>query len=270
MRVGYYQFCPRYGDPEANRRKVVRRLEEANADLIVLPELAFTGYLFESRKEARALAEEPADSPIVAELAALCRRRRFHVVTGFAERARDKIFNSALLIGPRGLLRTYRKLHLFNEESRWFDPGGLPLEVVRVRGVRVGMMVCFDWVFPEVTRTLALQRMELLCHPSNLVLGHCQQAMLTRCLENGIYAVTANRFGEDRRPGGSVRFTGRSQVAGPRGERIHRGPGQREELHICEIDPARTRDKLITAHNDLLSDRRPVFYAGLEAVRRRR
>lgn len=261
MRVGYYQFRPRFGDPAFNCGKVLRRLQQAEADLIVLPELPFTGYLFEGRRELRALAEDPSRSSIVESLTRLCRERRFHLVTGFAERARDKVFNSALLIGPRGLMQTYRKIHLFNLEKRWFDPGDLPLRTLRVRGARVGMMICFDWVFPEATRTLALQGMDLLCHPSNLVLDHCQRVMLARSLENGVFSITTNRFGEDRRPKGHVRFTGRSQIAGPRGELLHRGPGQREELFCMEIDPALARNKKITAGNHLLNDRRPEFYS---------
>jgi predicted amidohydrolase len=261
MRVGFYQFRPLFGKPDHNCRKVVDRLARVRADLIVLPELAFTGYLFRDRAEVRALAEDPRRSGIVQSLVALCRRRRFHLVTGFTEKARDKYFNSALLLGPRGIRRTYRKLHYFMDEKRWFDEGDKDLAVDRVGGTRIGMMICFDWVFPEVARTLALAGADVICHPSDLVLGHCQQAMLTRSLENGVFSVTANRFGTDRRPHGEVRFTGRSQIVGPRGELLYRAPSQREVVHVMEIDPARARDKAITPRNRLLRDRRPEFYA---------
>jgi predicted amidohydrolase len=110
-------------------------------------------------------------------------------------------------------------------------------------------------------RTLALRGAEVVCQPSNLVLGFCQQAMLTRCLENAVFAVTANRFGIDRRPHGQIRFTGKSQIVAPGGELLHRAPAQREQLYIVEIDPRRARDKTITPLNDLLTDRRPEFYA---------
>jgi predicted amidohydrolase len=231
-----------------------------DADLFVLPELAFTGYYFRDRAELRSLAEDPRRSTTVERLRDLCRERGFHLVAGFAEKDGDRLFNSALLIGPRGVVRTYRKLHLFNLEKRWFDPGDLQLEVGRVRGVRVGMMVCIDWVFPEVARTLALQGMELLVHPSNLVLDHCQRVMLGRCIENAVFAVTANRYGEDRRPHGSLRFTGKSQIVGPDGAVIARAASQREELSLCEIDTRRARNKRITPGNHLLRDRRPEFY----------
>ncbi len=260
MRVGFLQFRPLFGAPERNCRSVVRALADVRADLIVLPELAFSGYYFAGRAEARALSEDPRKSLVVASLVDLCRERRLHLVTGFAERARDRVFNSALLLGPRGIVRVYRKLHLFNEEKRWFDPGDLPLELSTVRGARVGMMVCFDWIFPEVARTLALQGMQILAHPSNLVLDLCQRAMFARSVENAVFTITANRCGADRRPHGTLGFTGASQVLGPRGEPLARAPARGACLAVCEIDPARAKKKRITARNDLFIDRRPGLY----------
>lgn len=260
MRVGYFQFRPRFGQVEQNCDRVMSALRGADAELVVLPELAFTGYYFRDRAELRSLAEDPRRSTTVARLRDLCRERGLYLVAGFAEQDGDRLFNSSLLIGPRGPVRTYRKIHLFNEEKKWFDPGDLPLEVHRVRGVRVGMMICIDWVFPEVARTLALQGTDLLVHPSNLVLDYCQRVMIGRCIENAIFAVTANRCGEDRRPHGSVRFTGKSQIVGPDGEVIARSASRREALVLCEIDPRRARDKRITPGNHLLRDRRPEFY----------
>lgn len=260
FRVGFYQFRPRFGAARANCDRVLSRLRGVEADLVVLPELCFTGYLFRDRRELRSMAEDPARSGIVDDLVALCRESGMHVVTGFAEKAGNRCFNSALLLGSRGPRQTYRKIHLFNEEKRWFDAGDRPFSVSRVRGVGVGLMICFDWAFPEAARALALGGADLVAHPSNLVLDHCQRVMPARCVENGVYSVTVNRFGEDRRPHGKVRFTGRSQVAGPRGEVIHQAPSQKEQLFLCDIDPARARDKMITPRNHLLRDRRPRFY----------
>jgi predicted amidohydrolase len=259
-RVGYLQFRPQFGQVEKNRQRVLALLDRAQADLIVLPELAFTGYHFASRGELAALAEDPAHSPTVDQLVALCRRLNLHLVTGFAERAGDALFNSALLLGPSGIEHVYRKLHLFNDEKKHFDAGDMPLTVQKVNGASIGMMVCFDWAFPEVARELALQGAEILCQPANLVLGYCQQAMLTRCLENHVFAVTANRTGADKRPHGSLRFTGRSQIAAPGGRLVRRAAMTREELYIAEIQPHEAQGKRITPANDLLGDRRPEFY----------
>lgn len=263
LKVGYFQFRPRFGEVGANVRKVVDALAQVEADLIVLPELAFTGYHFRDRAETLALAEDPRRSATVDALAALCKARKLHLVTGFAERRRDKVFNSALLIGPKGLVHVYRKLHLFNNEKSCFDPGDVALSVQSVKGARIGMMVCFDWAFPEVARALVLQGAEVLCHPSNLVLAWCQQTMLTRCLENRVFAVTTNRYGADKRPHGELRFTGRSQIVAPGGTLIRRAAAQRDALFVTAVDPALAHDKMITARNDLIRDRRPAFYQAL-------
>lgn len=263
-RVGFFQFAPKFGEVATNLSKIVSALRGAEADIIVLPELAFTGYFFQDRSELVSLAEDPAKSPTVSSLIALCRDRDFFLVTGFAERSADKIFNSALLVGGDGVLHTYRKLHLFNTEREYFDPGDAQLETIELRGARIGIMVCFDWVFPEVARVLALQSADLLCHPSNLVLSHyCQQAMLTRCLENSVFAVTANRFGSDIRPRGTLTFTGQSQMVAPKGELVYRAKPDEEKLFIAEIDVRKARDKWMTQRNELLKDRRPEYYTDL-------
>jgi len=263
MKAGYFQFRPIFGEVKRNLHKIITTLEHTTADLIVLPELALTGYLFKDRSEVIAHAEEIKNSSSVSALVELCRKRKFHLVTGFAEKSNGACYNSALLIGPEGVLHTYRKLHLFNEEKNLFDQGDIPLSVQKIGSVKIGLMVCFDWIFPEVCRVLAVQGADIICHPANLVMGYCQQTMLSRCLENHIYAITANRFGTDRRPHGELHFTGKSQIAGPRAELIHRAPAQREELFIYDLDIELARQKKITPLNDVISDRRPGYYSRL-------
>lgn len=263
MKVGFYQFAPQFGECNVNLTKVLNALRHVEADVIVLPELAFTGYLFQDRSELASLAQDPARSPIVDSLTALCRDRDFCLVTGFAEKNADKIFNSALAIGGNGILQCYRKLHLFNMEKEYFDQGDTALDVIAVKDMKIGMMVCFDWAFPEVARILALKGADLLCHPSNLVLTYCQQTMISRCVENSVFAVTANRFGADIRPRGTLSFTGQSQLTAPNGELLYRAEPQQEKLFLTEIDPDQARDKSLTERNDLFGDRRPEYYTEL-------
>ena len=260
FRIGYLQFNPQFGQVEHNLAHILSALQRADADLIVLPELALTGYSFADRQETLSLSEDPRRSPAVDALIGLCRARDMYLITGFDELAGERCYNSALLLGPEGLLHTYRKLHLFGTERDWFDPGDTPLQVHDVRGLRVGMMVCFDWAFPEVSRVLALRGADVLCHPANLVLTYCQQTMLARCIENGVYAVTANRYGSEERPHVTRGFTGQSQIVAPKGALLHRGPEAGDELTIVEIDVALARDKRLTPQNDILGDRRPEFY----------
>ena len=262
-KIGFYQFNPSFGQVSSNLAQVTDRLGTIEADLIVLPELAFTGYYFHDRDEVRALAEEPSHSSTVDTLSALCRERQFFLVTGFAERQQDKCFNSALLIGPQGLVHTYRKIHLFGTEQDCFDPGDTPLSVQAVRGMNIGIMICFDWVFPEVARTLALQGADLICHPANLVLNYCQKTMRSRCIENMIFALTANRYGVEQRPHGSLAFTGQSQIVAPGGQLLHQSNADQDDLYIIDIDPDLARDKRIGDRNDVIANRRPAFYQDL-------
>jgi len=237
--AGFYQFNPLFGEVEKNLGRVINTIRNSSADLIVLPELPFTGYYFKDRGELKTFAEDPKESKTISSLVELCREKDMFIVTGFVEKVEDKIFNSALLLGPAGIIQTYRKLHLFNTEKLYFDPGNLPLKVSEVRGVKVGLMICFDYAIPEVARTLALRGADILCNPSNLVLYYSQK---------------------DKRPHGEVSFSGQSQVAGPRGDIIYQSKSDSDELFITEIDSSQARDKMITERNDLLADRRPEFY----------
>ena len=259
-RVGFYQFRPVFGKVQQNLNKVLKSLKNVSADIIVLPELPFSGYYFKDREEVKSLAEEIKTSLTVEALIYLCREGDYYIVTGFAEKSGDKYFNSSLLIGPEGVVHTYRKLHLFNEEKNWFDPGDIPLQINQIRGVNVGMMICFDWIFPEVFRVLSVLGAELICHPSNLVLSYCQQTMISRCLENAVFAITANRFGADKRPQGEIIFTGKSQIVAPKGDLICKAPSKKEVLYLKDIDIKLAKDKMMTPLNDVIKDRRQEYY----------
>lgn len=260
VRVGYFQFAPEFGCLSRNLKEIMDFLENIDADIAVLPELPFTGYGFSDREELLSYAEDPDDSGAVSDLLSLCLRRGIHIVTGFAERSGDKCFNSSLLLGPSGICGTYRKLHLFDREKLYFDPGNLPLKVIDIGGIRIGMMICFDWIFPEVARTLAMQGADILCHPANLVLTYCQQTMLTRCIENMVYSVTANRTGCEKHSYGDLDFTGTSQIVAPGGVIVHRSGSVNTEAYSVEINIDRARKKTITQRNDVLADRRPEYY----------
>lgn len=261
MKVGFYQFRPLFGKPEQNCQKILSALENVDADLIVLPELALTGYYFKDKNESLKFAEDPDNSKRLDALTDLARRKNMHMVIGFAEKRGERCYNSAALIGPEGIEHIYRKAHLFNEEKFCFDPGDTSFIVNDINGVKIGIMICFDWVFPEVTRVLAIQGAQIICQPSNLVLQFCQQTMLVRCIENKVFAITANRYGMDKRPQGSLKFTGKSQIVAPGGELIHRAASQRDALFITEISPKDANNKMITQHNHLLNDRRPELYS---------
>lgn len=261
MRVGFIQNSPAFGDVSGNLARVKDMLDGQSADLVVLPELFNTGYQFTGREEALKLAEPIPQGPTAQSLIALAISRRLAIVAGMAEREGGAVYNSALVAGPQGYIGKYRKAHLFDAEKETFQRGDLPLPVFDIGACRVGVMICFDWRFPEAARALALQGADIIAHPSNLVLPHCPQAMITRCMENRVFAVTADRVGmEERAPGEALRFIGQSQVVDPNGQVLYRASRDREEIKILEIDVAQARDKKINERNDLLADRRTDLY----------
>jgi predicted amidohydrolase len=261
MRVGYFQFEPVFGEIKRNLDYVSSQLAKAQADVMVLPELFSSGYQFVSKTEVEALAESVPDGPTTRRVIELAGDRGLFVVAGLPERSADRYYNSAIVVGPTGFMGLYRKTHLFFEETLFFSPGDTGFQVWDAGEVKLGVMICFDWFYPESVRTLALKGADIICHPSNLVLPHCPDAMVTRCLENRVFAVTANRIGSEER-GGRERLTyiGQSEVVTPRGQILHRGSVDREELTVVEIDPLEARDKALNRYNDLLRDRKTEYY----------
>ena len=258
VKIGFVQFAPILGDLDATLNKLDRLFDQAGeADLMVLPELSNSGYHFRDRDQAWRTSESIGESRFLAHLTDLCRDRGLVVASGFNERAGDHLYNAAVLVGPNGFVGRYRKCHLFLDEKDYFRPGDEGFPVFHVGDFRVGMLVCFDWVFPEAWRILALKGADIICHPANLVLpGLAQRAIPVHALTNRVFVVTANRVGTE----GDLTFTGRSIIADPTGETLVQGSPGGEEIHIREIDLALAREKRITARNHLFEDRRPELY----------
>lgn len=262
MRIATVQFQPRFGMVEENIARVRMLVSGSKADIFVLPELCFSGYTFTSHDEAQALSEPPVGGLSIESMKKLSSELNAAVIFGFPEKAPEGLYNSCAFVGPDGRVETYRKLHLFMYEKDWFLPGDGPLVPVEFRGCRIGMIICFDWIFPETARTLALNGAHIICHPANLVMPYCQAAMITRCLENRVFAATANRTGEEDRGGQKNVFTGQSQIISPRGKILYRGSDDKDEIGFADIDYKESEDKAVNVKNNLWADRRPQFYFG--------
>ncbi|MFH1453440.1 MAG: nitrilase-related carbon-nitrogen hydrolase [Armatimonadota bacterium] len=263
MKVGFYQFNPEFGKKQENINKVKKTFEKTEADLIVLPEFFNTGYLFLSKEEVANLSENIPGGPTTEALIRLAREKNCHIAAGLPEVCKDKFYNSAVLVGPGGYIDTYRKIHLFNEEKLYFSPGDKPFKVYDTGMARIGIMICFDWYFPEAARTLALEGAQIICQPANLVLPNCPDAMITRSLENKVFSITANRTGTEKREEKSLTYIGRSQVVSPDGKRLLSAGEREESLKVCDINPALSDNKKMLGHNDAFKDRRPEFYKKL-------
>jgi len=258
MKAGFVQMAPRLGDRDTNLKRIDALIRQAEgADLLVLPELCVTGYRFESRQQAWELSETVAESSYLRRLHSLCRERRLFVVTGFNERDGKKLYNTAVLVGPDGVRGKYRKMHLFMDEKDIFEPGDCGLPVFDIGVCKVGMLICFDWIFPEVWRILALKGADIICHPSNLVIpGLCQKALPVHAVCNRVFVITANRIGTER----DLTFTGLSTVADPGSNVLLQASSDREEVGLVDINVALARDKQATPRNHVFEDRRSGEY----------
>jgi len=262
MKVGYIQFKPILGEKERNLRRILELLKEGaekEAELLVLPELCNTGYVFRSEEEVRVLSERVPEGQTTSILARFAEDENLHIVAGLCEAGDERFYNSAIIVGPEGFVAAYRKTHLFDKEKLWFTKGGDPFRVCETPKARIAVMICFDWMFPEVVRILALEGAQIVCHPSNLVLPYCQKALLGAAVQNRVFIITANRVGTER----GVEFTGGSQIVSPCMEVLARSRRTGEDVRVVEIDPKTADCKRINERNDLWADRRTDLYQPL-------
>ena len=173
IKVGYVQTSPQFGDKEKNFEQIENLLGDVKADLIVLPELFATGYTFISKDEALPLAEHQKGKTSQF-LIKVSKMTGAILIGGYIEQEGNNIYNSALIVSKNRVIDSYRKIHLYFKEKLWFSPGDKPLKVYDVNNLKIGIMICFDWIFPEVARSLALLGADVIAHPANLVLPYCQ------------------------------------------------------------------------------------------------
>jgi predicted amidohydrolase len=259
--IALLQFKPTRKSVEKNIQKIQQALEGIKADLIVLPELSNSGYLYENAEDLKPFSEgNDGHGPFLSALIDLAKTINGVIVTGFAEKEGSNLYNSAIALSPQGPITNYRKTHLFDHEKMLFHPGDTGFKVFDWNNTKIGMMICFDWIFPEACRSLALEGAQIIAHPANLVLPYCQNAMVTRSIENRVFTITANRIGTEKLGVTKLNFTGMSQITEPSGAIRYRGPIDKATVHIMTIDPKDALDKNLNPQNDLFKDRRPEMY----------
>ncbi len=258
MHLAVVQTNPVFGETQRNVQEALDLMATVKAGLYVLPELFNTGYNFIKQKELAALGER-ADGMTYESLLKFAEDRNCYIVYGFAEKA-DIMYNSASLIGSDGFIGIYRKVHLFYRENIFFAPGNLGFPVFDLPFGRIGMMICFDWAYPESARTLTLKGAQLIAHPSNLVLPYCPDGMVTRALENKIFTATADRVGEENRGGVELKFIGTSEIVDPNGKILCRLHNNHPAIKSVEIDLSLSDNKQINEYNDILKGRRQDQY----------
>ncbi|HEX6984906.1 MAG TPA: nitrilase family protein [Planctomycetaceae bacterium] len=268
--IACVQMGPVVGEKERNLRRSLERIEEAagkGARLVVLPELCTSGYVFESRAEAFALAEEVPSGPTCRAWADIARREGLHIVAGIGERDGEALYNAAVVIGPSGYVGKFRKVHLWNEENLFFEPGNLGFPVFRTPFGRIAAFICYDGWFPESYRLCALQGADLVCIPTNWVpvpgQANNREAManilcMAAAHSNSIFVAAADRVGSER----GQPFIGQSLIVDCTGWPVA-GPASpdREEIIYAEVNLADARRKRNwNEYNQVLRDRRTDVY----------
>ena len=270
VRIACIQMQPVIGKVEDNVAHsigLISRAVELGAKLVVLPELSNSGYMFQSREEAFALSEPIPNGPTVKTWSEIAAKHKLHLVAGICERDENKLFNSAVLIGPSGYIGTFRKVHLWNEENLYFEPGDLGFPVFHTAIGRIGMAICYDGWFPETYRLSALQGADIVCVPTNWVpipgQAEGREAManiltMAAAHSNSIYIACADRVGTER----GQPFEGQSLIVGHTGWPVA-GPASRDKEEILIADVAlgeARRARNWNAFNQVLRDRRSDLY----------
>lgn len=271
MRIAAAQVDVKLGDVTGNTAKVAAWIEKARVEkvvLVVFPECMLTGYCFDSREEALPHARA-IDDPIWDQLAKVCDgEQKIYAVVGFLELAGDQLFNASVLLGPEGVIGSYRKVHLPHlGVDRFVDRGDRPYAVFQAGEVRVGLAICYDSSFPEPMRVLGLGGADVIALATNWPVAAKRTATVVppaRSMENHLYFVAANRIGRER----TFEFCGLSSISGPDGIDMGAAPEDEEVLLTAAINLKIARTKRIErtagAHViDRFADRRPEFYGAI-------
>jgi 5-aminopentanamidase len=266
VRVAALRLGPEIGALEANRRATVSAIEEAaaaGAELVVLPELAISGYVFSGADEAHECAE-PAAGPTTEAWQGAAERTGCTVVGGLCELdGSGRLRNSAVVVDASGLLAVYRKLHLWGRETLMFVAGDEPPPVVETGCGRIGVGICYDLWFPELARSLAMRGADILAAPSNLSASPAQPGLphldvvvaIATAHVNRMHVVVADRWRDER----GERWLGASLVVAADGIVLAQSlDGARPGAVHAGLELASARDKRWGEHNDLAGDRRPA------------
>ncbi len=260
LKIAQIQFNPKLGDCDFNLEKITTFLKMAsNSDLIVLPELANSGYKFDNIDHAKSIANTKSCINYYRFLANFSKDNNVSIVSGYLEKDGDDLYNSSLYVSPNGIFGKYRKIHLFMDEKNIFKPGNLGLPLFSIKNYKFGILICFDYLFPEIWRIMGLKGADFIVHPSNLITQNAYKVVPAQAIMNGYYVITSNRIGTE----GDITFCGNSFVSDTRGNIISEMEGNTEGVKFTTINPLLSRNKMITTGNHIFDDRLPDNYEEL-------
>ena len=249
MKIGFCQYDVAYKDIERNMKTIESMLKDVTADIVVLPELALTGYYFKDKSTLARLCEEKHMTPMIERLRSIASKKDIAIVIGLGEVQDDSLYNTAYLIDHTGVIGKHRKIHLTDIESIF--TAGETIDVFEVKGVKIGLSICFDTWFPEMFRSLASKGADLVMVPANFGGSWTLDVLKVRALENSIPVVLSNRIGKEMIEDSVEYFRGESMVVDGFGNPLLRAFDQ-PQTGIVELDVhAFSRNKsLICSHMD--------------------
>ena len=268
--VAGIQFDPKIGLVRENRVRILSLIDEVaahDARLVVFPECALSGYVFDDIDEAR-MASERVPGPSTQAIVETCKELGVYAVVGMLEDAGETLYNSAVLAGPEGLVGVYRKTHLpYLGVDMMTGLGPDPYRVFNTSIGRIGMLICYDLRFPEAARCLALEGADVIALPTNWPQGADTAPDFVapaRAVENRVFVVAVNRAGTER----GASFIGKSQIVAPSGQRLAMAQTTDETIIMAAFDPTLARQKRLVIEPgvfeiDTIGDRRPELYKRL-------
>jgi predicted amidohydrolase len=267
-RITCCQLAPVIADLNANLRlttEAIRAAVATGARVVILPELATSGYVFDSPDEARSVAIT-VDHAIFAEWASIVKPVEGVVVGGFAELGDDgHLYNSAAVVGGSGVLAVYRKVHLWAREKLVFEPGAAQPPVVETPVGKIGVLICFDLEFPEFPRSVALRGAELIAAPTNwpreiVPTGERVPEVtvaMASAYSNHVAIACCDRAGIER----GQEWNEASCIVDERGWVI--ATTDEAGIVTADLDLGRSHDKTMGELVDVFGDRRPELYGAL-------
>ena len=260
MKIAQIQTNPVLGNNVENVKAIEHFLDKCvGSDIIILPELANSGYNFGSKDKAAIYANQNNHNIFIEFLKTKSALLNAAIISGYFEICGDKFYNSSVLVNPSGEVCNYRKVHLFMNEKNIFDPGNLGFPVTEYKGVKIGMLICFDYLFPEAWRIMALKGADIVAHPSNLVTFNARKVVPAQAVINRYFVATTNRIGNEN----GIIFNGNSTLYNPYGDVVASIGDSETGVIFSDINPMEARNKMITNLNHVINDRRLDAYSGL-------
>lgn len=248
MQVGLLQYDVMH-DAKQNLNCLKNYLLQHKVDLVILPELSMCGYLFENRKELLSCAEAVPSGISTQNMLALSKQHSCTIIFGMAEKEHENVFNTAVIVSKGKYIGKYRKIHLSDFEKKVFDRGNENL-VFEVDGVKIGIQICFDLWFPEVSREQLRMGADLLCVLANFGGDTTYHISKIRAIENLTPLVLCNRVGVESISEMDAEFLGKSTAINASGQRVYIAPEKYEDFGLCDIDVVKTKSNVICSNFD--------------------